>query len=284
MSRPRPAVPAEQAATDGSQWRLDAAELARYAADGYLVRTGVFAPAELEAIVADCEELVDRLVARRRQDRRRAFGSYTFERDRELDTIVKWEGDSDVVHGIEPFAHLSPALAAWVHDARFLEPMQDICGDDAPCPYTEKLNLKRPQRGGANPLHQDLPYWRGIADDIERIATAMVFLDDATPENGCLQVLPGSHRLGAQPTRAQRDGSNNLEMDPAPFAGVELTPLPVPAGAVVFFGPLLVHRSEPNRSDRQRRSLLLSYQPAGCRHILDQLFTPRDPTPPGDER
>jgi Phytanoyl-CoA dioxygenase (PhyH) len=282
MSPPRAAVPAGQAVTAGSLGRLDAPERERYAADGYLVRTGVFEPAELQAIVADCEELVARLVARRRHGRR-AFGSYTFERDRELDAIVKWEGDSDVVSGVEPFAHLSPTLAAWAHDARFLEPMRDICGDDAPCLYTEKLNLKRPRRGGANPLHQDQPYWREIADDLERIATAMVFLDEAAVENGCLEVLPGSHRLGVQATRAERDGSNNLEMDPAPFEGVELTPLPVPAGAVVFFGPLLVHRSEPNRSDRQRRSLLLSYQPAGCRHLRERLFAPRDPAPPGND-
>ena len=188
---------------------------------------------------------------------------------------MKWEGDSDVVHGVEPFAHLSPALASWAHDARFVDPMRDICGDDEPCLYTEKLNLKRPRRGGANPLHQDQPYWRGITDDLERTATAFVFLDDATLENGCLEVLPGSHRLGAQATRADRDGSNNLEMDPAPFDGVELLPLPVPAGTVVFFGPLLVHRSEPNRSDRERRGLLISYQPSGCRHIRDHLFAPR---------
>jgi len=199
-----------------------------------------------------------------------------FERDHELGTIVKWEGDTDVVHGIEPFAHLSPALSAWAHDARFLEPMRDICADDAPCLYTEKLNLKRPHHGGANPLHQDHPYWREVADDVERIATAMVFLDDSALENGCLQVLPGSHRLGPQVTRAAREGSTNLEMDPGPFAGVDLVPLEVAAGAVVFFGPLLVHRSEPNRSDRQRRSLLLSYQPAGHRHLREWLAKPRD--------
>ena len=53
------------------------------------------------------------------------------------------------------------------------------------------------------------------------------------------------------------------------------------AGTVVFFGPFLVHRSEPNRSDRQRRGLLISYQPAGCRHIRDLLFAPRTTEPNG---
>jgi ectoine hydroxylase-related dioxygenase (phytanoyl-CoA dioxygenase family) len=51
--------------------------------------------------------------------------------------------------------------------------------------------------------------------------------------------------------------------------GFECVPLEVPAGAVVFFGPLLVHRSEPNRSGRERRALLYSYQPPGRRTQLE---------------
>ncbi len=43
----------------------------------------------------------------------------------------------------------------------------------------------------------------------------------------------------------------------------------MPAGSVVFFGSLLVHRSLPNRSDKDRRALLYSYQPAGLPHALD---------------
>jgi len=46
-------------------------------------------------------------------------------------------------------------------------------------------------------------------------------------------------------------------------------PIEVPAGSVVWFGPLLVHKSEPNRSTKERRSLLFSYQPAGFAHALE---------------
>lgn len=51
--------------------------------------------------------------------------------------------------------------------------------------------------------------------------------------------------------------------------GLTPVPLEVPAGSVVFFGPLLVHKSEPNLSAKDRRALLYSYQPAGFTHSRD---------------
>jgi hypothetical protein len=56
--------------------------------------------------------------------------------------------------------------------------MAHFVGDASPALYTEKLNLKRPQVGGPNPLHQDYPYWVDGATDATRIATAIVYLDD----------------------------------------------------------------------------------------------------------
>jgi hypothetical protein len=72
-------MPSPVPAASLSDRRLDAAEMERYDEDGYLVRTGVFEAAELAAITAVCEALVAGLVTRR-SARRRAFGSYTFER------------------------------------------------------------------------------------------------------------------------------------------------------------------------------------------------------------
>jgi ectoine hydroxylase len=60
-----------------------------------------------------------------------------------------------------------------------------------------------------------------------------------------------------------------MEPDAAETSRLEC--LEVPAGSVVFFGSLLVHRSTPNRSGRDRRALLYSYQPAGRRTSYDGL-------------
>ena len=237
---------------------------------GYVVRTRVFTPAELTDITAACEDLVARLV-RDRKLRRYKAGSYVFAPDYERATMIKWEGDTDVVHGIEPFAHLDPTLAAWARDPRFTEPMQAFVGDPNPSLFTEKLNLKRPGVGGVNPLHQDYPYWLDTAQAPERVATAMLFLDDATLENGCLQVVPGSHRSGRWRNRRDSDAFGANEIDVSAYADVETVPLPLEAGSMVMFGSFLVHRSDPNRSALERRALLFSYQPAGHRTMFDAM-------------
>jgi hypothetical protein len=249
-----------------AEHRLTAPERDLLDRDGYVLREGVFRPDEVAEITDACERLLADLV-KDRQGRRYHVGSYTFEPDMLTDCTIKWEGDSDVVHGIEPFAHLSPDLEKWAYDPRFLGPSVDFVGDDQPVLFTEKLNLKRPRVGGPNPWHQDWPYW-DFADDRSRIVTAMLFLDDATLENGTLQVLPGSQAKGPWPLRTDSDAFGNLEMDPSSVEGLTPVPIEAEAGSVVFFGPLLVHKSEPNRSDKDRRALLYSYQPSGLSHAL----------------
>jgi len=261
----------------GASHGLTAAERVAYHDEGYLVRRGVFRSAELEVLRLASEALVENLV-KDRQGRRQRMGSYVFESDRLADVVIKWEGDSDVVHGIEPVCHLSPVLAAWAADARLIEPMAHCIDDPGPTLFTEKLNLKRPAHGGPNPFHQDLPYWADIADDAARIATAMIFLDDADTTNGCLEVVPGSHRRGVWPTRADSDPFGGLETDPAATAEVSTVPLEVEAGAVAFFGPLLLHKSSPNTSPQSRRALLYSYQPAGLAHVRECLRRRRPAT------
>jgi hypothetical protein len=154
-------------------------ERARFARDGYVVRAGVFGPDEVAAMTEASEALVTDLV-RDRVGRRLRAGSYVFDPDLLRGVSVKWEGDSDVVHGIEPVAHLSPELDRWAHDERLVGPMRAIVDDPEPMLFTEKLNLKRPRHGGPNPLHQDYPYWRDVTDDPSRVATTIVYLDDSS--------------------------------------------------------------------------------------------------------
>ena len=250
--------------------RLSDAEREQMARDGYVVRERVFDLDECAAITEACESLVEELVAHRQAERKRYHvGSYTFDPDRLTGCTIKWEGDSDVVHGLEPFAHLSEPLRTWGQDARFVEPSVDFIGEDELDLFTEKLNLKRPFVGGRNPWHQDYPYWEGFADEPDNKVTAMLFLDDASLENGTLQVLPGSHIRGKARTRTDSDLFGNLELDPREAEGKRPLPLEVPAGSVVWFGPFLIHKSEQNTSDRQRRSLLYTYQPGRCRTSVD---------------
>ncbi len=249
-------------------FRLDADERVALNRDGFVLRRNVFNAREQKEIVTACEELVDTLVAAKRR-KKHVAGSYMFEFQREFETAVKWEpGAPDVVQGLEPFAHLSEPLRRWGLDPRLVDPCKDIVGESEIALFTEKLNLKRKMDGGPIVLHQDYPYWAPIAQIADKVATAMIFLDNATRENGCLEVAPGSHRSGVYEQR-KTDGFGSLEMDPERFDLSQLEPIEVGAGAVVFFGAFLVHRSLPNRSGSDRRALLYSYQPTGYPHLRE---------------
>jgi len=251
-------------------WRLDARERGQLAEQGFVVRRNVFTAAEVGVIGKACDGLVERLLEEKR-NAKVAVGSYTFEIQQRLATIVKWEQDNpDLLLGVEPFAHLSETLRTWALDARLLDPARDVIGSDEVDLFTEKLNLKRAHRGGPIILHQDFPYWADATPIAARVATAVIFVDDARRDNGCLEVVPGSHREGVQARKAVAD-FGNLEMDPAAFDLSRLVPLEVAAGSVVFFGPFLVHRSLANRSGDDRRALLFSYQPSGNPHLRQLL-------------
>jgi hypothetical protein len=109
--------------------------------------------------------------------------------------------------------------------------------------------------------HQDEIY---IPTRDRSLIGAWIAIDDATIENGCLWIVPGSHRTGY--LFPQRDHNNPDEFD---FAGESYgfdekqeIPVEVPAGSVVFFNGYLLHRSRKNRSDIYRRVLVSHYMNA----------------------
>jgi len=147
--------------------------------------------------------------------------------------------------------------------------------------YQLKVNAKRARTGDRWDWHQDLVYWLeedGLPGD--RILNVALFLDDATEENGAMQVIPGSHKLGViesapsaeEPAAPYRDspkwivdliadikyrvGEPTLSRLIAEH-GVE--PLAAPRGSVLLFHPNLVHASPPNLSARDRKLLIATY-------------------------
>jgi phytanoyl-CoA hydroxylase len=123
------------------------------------------------------------------------------------------------------------------------------------------LFVKAPGKPG-QAWHQDESH---IPTRDRSLTAAWIALDDATVSNGCLWVLPGSHRRGVlYPTRPQHDP----RFDSAPEAfGYEVSDedavsLEVAAGDAVLFAGYLLHRSLPNDSRTLRRSLVNHYMSA----------------------
>lgn len=248
--------------------RLDAAEKAKLAKDGFVVRERAFSEKECAVIADDCEKLGADLLAAKRNTKH-VVGSYMFERHEGYGINIKWEPDTpDLLMGVEPFAHFSESLKNWGYDPRLVDPCKDLLNEEDLTLFTEKINYKRAKKGGPIILHQDHPYWAAFTPIAPRVVTAMLFLDEANAQNGCLEVAPGTHDKGEQKCW-QTTGLRNREMDTDAFDMTRLVPLEVPAGTVVYFNSFLVHRSLPNTSDKDRRALLYSYQTAGNPHARE---------------
>ncbi|GIX06931.1 MAG: hypothetical protein KatS3mg115_1334 [Candidatus Poribacteria bacterium] len=115
------------------------------------------------------------------------------------------------------------------------------------------MHAKPPQIGAAFPMHQDYDYF---PHRLNTMVAATLYLDDADPSNGCLHVIPGSHRWGYIPH--VHEGSHHLPPEEYPL---EMgTPVPMRAGDLLIFSYLTVHGSTPNTSDRWRRMLLFEYR------------------------
>jgi ectoine hydroxylase-related dioxygenase (phytanoyl-CoA dioxygenase family) len=245
---------------------FSAAERDAYARDGYVVRTSVWDRDELEALRDLVEAVIGGVAAH--AGRPGAGPQFTMADGHRMQfssgTVIQWEWaeGSRAVRLIEPFTHLHPRFAALWEDARLTAPMRDALGVDAVAPYTCKLNLKRAREGSQFPWHQDYTYWYAFTPaTAHEIATAILFLDDAGADNGALRVLAGSHRRGP----AARDPADPTRFlaDPARLDLSAERAVAVPAGSLLMFPALMVHRSSPNTSARQRRAILLSFQPGG---------------------
>jgi ectoine hydroxylase-related dioxygenase (phytanoyl-CoA dioxygenase family) len=137
--------------------------------------------------------------------------------------------------------------------------LDQILGPDLKM-FRNSLLLKPPEVGSQKGWHQDSPYW-----PIEPMALCSCWfpLDDATPENGCMAVLPGWHRRDPLPHVSVTDDYVIREDAIDPAAGLLV---PMRAGSGLFFHSLLPHYTAPNRSDRWRRAIALSYMSAHSRY------------------
>ena len=162
---------------------------------------------------------------------------------------------------MEPAAHLDARLEAMIDDPRIWQPVTKVTGCDELSLFSDKLNVKRP--GGAPfPWHQEGPYWQYGAEQLDKIVNVLTYLDDGTQQNGCIWVIPGSHKQGALEGLKSRGVLGALYTDVELLDG-EAIPVEVPAGSVVWFHRDLVHGSQSNRSNVGRRVFVIAYQPSG---------------------
>lgn len=139
--------------------------------------------------------------------------------------------------------------AAWLKAftcEEFMRPVREILGDDVVLHHS-KLFQKPPEIGADFPLHQD---WSYFPTEQDTMIAAVIHLSDATQEMGCLQVAPGSQRLG------RLDDSSGHAVLPE-FDPAAMVACPAEPGDVLFFHYFTVHGSGPNRSQKTRKTVLV---------------------------
>jgi ectoine hydroxylase-related dioxygenase (phytanoyl-CoA dioxygenase family) len=250
--------------------RLTPRERAAWREQGFFFRAAVFSGAEL-ALLREAAEAVVRLAEAAAEE---STQHYVIEGNRYAEVQVgaqhatlqfEHAEGSRTLRVIEPFHALHPAFERLVDDPRIVEPVRELVGAERVALFTDKLNLKRPREGSRFDWHQDSPYWAHFCSHLDRLPNAMVTLDDADRGNGCFRLIPGSHRRGMLPGREGEGVLGPLFTRPDQFDEGQAVAAELPAGSLVFFSPHSVHGSLPNRSERARRALVLTYQPAGLR-------------------
>ncbi|HKY15365.1 MAG TPA: phytanoyl-CoA dioxygenase family protein, partial [Microthrixaceae bacterium] len=211
------------------------ADIEAFHEEGWYIVPDLFSPAECDEIVAHVEQAVFEL----------ALG----------------EADDGPL-SYRPMMHLvSPELTAVATDARWASIVMPLLGTGDARLYWEQAVAKPPQARTELPWHQDNGYTPLVP---EEYVTCWLALDDATIDNGCLWVIPGSHHQGTVRHR-NSEGPFRVGHDGDPSEGI---PVPVGRGSVLVFSSLMMHRSGPNITDRDRRAWIIQFCGAEARSAL----------------
>jgi hypothetical protein len=141
--------------------------------------------------------------------------------------------------------------------------LEQIIGPDIAL-WTAGMFGKPAGDGKATPWHQDGEYWpiRPL-----KTTTVWVALDASTRGNGCLRVIPGSHKYGRLFGHHENLGENltlHQEINYAEFDETTAVDIKLEAGQVSIHDVYLIHGSAPNQSDKRRAGMTYRYMPASC--------------------
>lgn len=175
--------------------------------------------------------------------------------------VVYEAGADRKIRNIFHLHEADPYFASLAESPQFVELGRAIF-EDEPVLISVELFGKPARVGSEVPYHQDNAYFNLVPD---HALTCWVALADATESNGCVRYLEGSHKLGNLPHHASGVKGNSMRLSELPVdAGPEVCGIVRRGGALIHHCNT-IHRSEPNRSDRDRPGLLFVYKSARCR-------------------
>jgi phytanoyl-CoA hydroxylase len=205
--------------------------------DGYVVLKNFFTQEEVDLIYGT--SMQDNVISQKSFDFNDSKGMRT--------KLALWYTPQDDVYGM------------YSRCERMVNAVEMILGGQA-AHYHSKLMQKEPKVGGAWEWHQDYGYWYNNGFLFPDMVSVMLALTTANKENGCLQVIKGSHRMGRieHGMAGQQVGASMEKVEEA-LKRMELVYVELEPGDTLFFHCNILHRSEANLSERSRWSLISAY-------------------------
>jgi len=234
---------------------MTGSELAQYREQGFVVLSDLFSAEERADWLRQLVALIRREVE--------PAGSMLLMRDvMVVKGAVQPSSREAAIAKVQDFDD-DPILSRYPRHPRLLEQVEQITGEHIVAIHNMLIN-KPPGVDGRHPLHQDLLYFPFRPAD--RIVGCWTALEPTTRENGCLAVVPGSHR--GELLRHENPEWDYLNVGYFGAAGVGAHPervhLELAPGDTVLFHPLLLHGSGRNRSAGYRRAISSHFADARC--------------------
>ena len=232
---------------------LSNAQVQQFQRDGYCVGENAVTPEQLESLRS---EIARRVEESRAHDS--PFGEPTLDGRARFDMGEEHCAEQPALRRVNNPSDISPAYYQVMSDAPMVDMVNQLIGPNLKFHHC-KINLKLPASHTEVGYHQDFAYTPHTNSDV---VTALLMLDDMTEENGCLGVIPGSHRdemhslfTGDQFTGVMgAETVNTLKPREVPIYGR--------AGSVCLMHTRLVHGSEANRSSASRGLYICVYTAA----------------------
>jgi phytanoyl-CoA hydroxylase len=223
-----------------------------FAANGYLAANGVLNADEVQTYVDGLSDLARRKTAwdSRVWSQEEPYFAQGGQDDRIADPELR-------LRKLAYFVQIEPRLAAASSHSRLLSAVEALIGPGGRLIQDMAL-LKPPFRGSEKPWHQDAAYFDYTP--LTGVLGTWIALDEATVENGCMQIIPGSHKDGPTSHFHVRD----CQVPDARVQVDRIVSIPLRPGGVLFFSGLIHHGTPPNHTPHRRRALQFHYAAANC--------------------
>jgi hypothetical protein len=169
----------------------------------------------------------------------------------------------DAIRKFMWFVAYDERLKRLSQDERLLSVVRRLAGDDDVVMLQDMALLKPPGGGREKPWHQDNAFFN-LAPETATVGV-WIALDEATPENGCMHVISGSHREGPAPHFQRRD----WQICDDDVQSARDVVVPLPPGGALFFNGLVHHGTPANRTGTRRRAVQFHYVPRSAVQVTE---------------